>query len=98
MSARSARHAARTASDRAERTRALADLMREHRHGAEDGLTTAMAQAAGFTLAEIEVYRDAAAALARSESPVTVPPAPLRAAGQDLVRQAQARRRRSVGA
>lgn len=96
MIARSALHAARTAPDRAERTRALADLMREHRHGSEEGLTTAMAQAAGFTRAEIEVYRDAAALLARCEGPVTVPPARLRAPGHDLVRQARALRRRSA--
>ena len=83
--------------DRAERIRALADLMREQRFGAEDGLTLAAAREAGFSLAEIEVYANQAVILARSGAPVVLPPRRKRASGEELVRQARAiRRRRSA--
>lgn len=59
MSSRSELHAARTAPNRAARIRALAELMREHGGGLGEGLTEAVAYAAGSTRAEIEVYRDA---------------------------------------
>ena len=97
MIPRSELRAARAAPDRAARIRDLAALMREHRHGAEGGLSLATARAAGFTLAEIEAYRDAATALARSGAPVVLAPPRKRALGLDLVRKAQAIRRRLAG-
>lgn len=94
MTTRAERDAARTAPERTARTRELAELMREQRHGAEEGLSLAAAQAAGFSLAEIEVYADEAMALARTGTPVVLAPPCKRAPGSELVRQARAIRTR----
>jgi len=94
MSSRSELQAARRAPNRAARIRALAELMREHGGGWGEGLTEAVACAAGFTRAEIAIYRDPACALLRDTGPIALTPARERAAGHALVREAQAQRRR----
>lgn len=91
---RSELQAARRAPDRAARIRALAELMREHGCGPGEGLTEAVARAAGFTRAEIEVYRDPACALLGGAGPVALTPPRERATGSTLVREAQASRSR----
>ena len=89
--------AERDTTGRKRRIRDLASLMRECGDGPGEGLTVEEARAAGFTLAEIEAYRDEAMALARSGTPVVLPPPGRRAPGDELVRQARAiRRRRSA--
>jgi hypothetical protein len=93
MSFRSELHAARTAPNRATRIRALADLMREHGGAPGEGLTEAVACAAGFTRAEIAVYRDPACVLLAA-GPIALTPMRERSAGSALVREAQAQRRR----
>lgn len=94
MSSRSELHAARTAPNRAARIRALAELMREHGGGPGEGLTEAVACAAGFTRAEIAVYCDPACALLGGPGPIALTPAHERVPGPALVRKAQALRDR----
>lgn len=86
-----------TMTARDSRIRGLAALMRGLGDGPGEGLTVEEVRAAGFTLAEIEAYRDEAMAYAWSDTPVVLAPRRRRAASDELVRQARAiRRRRSV--
>ncbi|MGU3418503.1 hypothetical protein [Methylobacterium sp. D54C] len=92
MPSRSELQAARRAPNRAARIRALAELMREHGGGLSEGLTEAVAYAAGFTRAEIAVYRDPACALFGHALQRALTPAGEHAVGRALVQEAQAKR------
>ncbi|MGC5781629.1 hypothetical protein [Methylobacterium sp. NFXW15] len=83
-----------TMTGRDSRIRDLAALMRGRGDGPGEGLTVEEARAAGFTLAEIEAYRDRAMVLAQSGTPVVLAPRRRRSAGDELVRQARAIRHR----
>lgn len=97
MTAPSLLQAARTAPDRAARTRLMAETMQHHQSGPEGACTFGHLMAAGFTPAEVEIYRDDARALLSGRRLIVLAKPPGRAEGRALVRQAQAIRKHAGG-
>lgn len=94
MTAPSLLRAARSAPDREDRIRLMAETMRMHRAGPEEACTFQHLMAAGFTGAEVEAYRDDARALL-SGRPALMLAEPIgRREGNALVRAARAVRKR----
>lgn len=94
MTAPSLIRAAKAAPDRNTRINLMAETMRRHRHGPEDGCTFHHLAAAGFTSAEIEAYRDDARAILSGRPVVVLAAPPVRKDGEQLVKAARAVRRR----
>lgn len=86
--------AAKSAQQAKHRTRLMAQTMRHHASGPEEGCTRAHLQAAGFTEAEIEAYRDDACHLMRGTPPVVLASSLARQEGARLVEQAKVIRAR----
>jgi len=80
--------AARSASDRAARTKLMADVMRE-REAADGACQSNHLRAAGFTEAEIWAYADDARALLSGRKPLRRAVPPAQSVGNALVAQAR---------
>ncbi|MBY0259564.1 hypothetical protein [Methylobacterium sp.] len=94
MTAPSLLRAARSAPDREDRIRLMAETMRKHRFGAEDGCTLQHLKAAGLSTVEIEAYSDEAYQLLSGRPAVVLVEPAGRREGNALVRAARAVRKR----